>query len=509
MNPPFASRACGSIPEDGGRDAGDWRTRGLATVGSAAATWVSASWRELLIDCARDPVARAGKAVILAELAGFRLAGGASERVSMAPKPPANRQQIAGLRRHPPLPASPHGPPTDTAIKIQRPPVENQFVGLRSGRFERDPVSGSLLRGRIPALRHDGPRESGTTHRGGSALLILTRKLGESVMIEESIRITVLEVRGSQVKLGIHAPLEVRVNREEVLERQRAEAGLPPLALPPPEVTARERANGSRMDERLHGAGGARRDRPRGRGAEPDRRPAPEMPTGRNRDPYSQHSPAQPPFPGHHRGSRGAGEERPGGRDEMDRHDTARGDPGRREIGRREIGRRETGRGDTGRNDIGRGDYGRGEAGSGELGRGGEGRGESGRREAGRDYGRRFKRPQAQEPRSPNPLAGRNEPPPMDPDSENEPSPIRRYREPKTLAAFRPRTPSGTGLQPGGPKAGPHPGDPGPRQTGAGGAPGTGSHPADEVSPETPGSDEPGANPIPKAQGGTGDTEAA
>ena len=81
-------------------------------------------------------------------------------------------------------------------------------------------------------------------------MLILTRKLGESVMIEESIRITVLEVRGSQVKLGIHAPLEVRVNREEVLERQRAEAGLPPLDLPSPEVTARDRTNGTRPHER-------------------------------------------------------------------------------------------------------------------------------------------------------------------------------------------------------------------------------------------------------------------
>jgi carbon storage regulator len=64
-------------------------------------------------------------------------------------------------------------------------------------------------------------------------MLILTRKPGESVIIEESVRITVLEVRGSQVKLGIQAPPEVRVNREEVLERQRAEANLPPLDIVP------------------------------------------------------------------------------------------------------------------------------------------------------------------------------------------------------------------------------------------------------------------------------------
>jgi carbon storage regulator len=78
-------------------------------------------------------------------------------------------------------------------------------------------------------------------------MLILTRKPGESVMIEESVRITVLEVRGSQVKLGIQAPLDVRVNREEVLERQRAEAGLPPMAdLPLPPAPAREVAQARR-----------------------------------------------------------------------------------------------------------------------------------------------------------------------------------------------------------------------------------------------------------------------
>ncbi len=52
------------------------------------------------------------------------------------------------------------------------------------------------------------------------AMLILTRKPGETVVIGEEVRITVLAVRGSQIKLGIDAPREVRVNREEVLERE-------------------------------------------------------------------------------------------------------------------------------------------------------------------------------------------------------------------------------------------------------------------------------------------------
>ncbi len=90
-----------------------------------------------------------------------------------------------------------------------------------SSRFRDPPVplpSGERIRPH--AARQDSK---------GDRMLILTRKPGESIIVEESVRITVLEVRGSQVKLGIQAPQEVRVNREEVLERQRAESNLPPL----------------------------------------------------------------------------------------------------------------------------------------------------------------------------------------------------------------------------------------------------------------------------------------
>ena len=45
-------------------------------------------------------------------------------------------------------------------------------------------------------------------------MLILTRKVGESVLIGDDISITVLSVRGNQVKLGVQAPKEVSVHRE-------------------------------------------------------------------------------------------------------------------------------------------------------------------------------------------------------------------------------------------------------------------------------------------------------
>ncbi|MGY2373302.1 carbon storage regulator CsrA [Pseudomonas sp. SDO524_S393] len=55
-------------------------------------------------------------------------------------------------------------------------------------------------------------------------MLILTRKLGESINIGEDIIVTVLGVNGNQVRLGINAPKSVAVHREEIY--QRIQAGL-------------------------------------------------------------------------------------------------------------------------------------------------------------------------------------------------------------------------------------------------------------------------------------------
>ncbi len=55
-------------------------------------------------------------------------------------------------------------------------------------------------------------------------MLVLTRKLGENIRIGDSVKITVLEVRSGQVKLGIEAPPEVKVHREEIYTRIQEEA---------------------------------------------------------------------------------------------------------------------------------------------------------------------------------------------------------------------------------------------------------------------------------------------
>jgi carbon storage regulator len=49
-------------------------------------------------------------------------------------------------------------------------------------------------------------------------MLVLSRKIDESIMIEDNIKITIVEVRGDKVRLGIEAPKEISVHREEVFD---------------------------------------------------------------------------------------------------------------------------------------------------------------------------------------------------------------------------------------------------------------------------------------------------
>jgi carbon storage regulator len=52
-------------------------------------------------------------------------------------------------------------------------------------------------------------------------MLILTRRVGEKLSIGDSVTVTVLSIQGNQVRIGIDAPKDVAVHREEVAERIR------------------------------------------------------------------------------------------------------------------------------------------------------------------------------------------------------------------------------------------------------------------------------------------------
>jgi carbon storage regulator len=67
-------------------------------------------------------------------------------------------------------------------------------------------------------------------------MLILARRIGESIMIGDQVELTVVDIKGDQVKLGINAPSQVKVYRREVYtaiqEENRAAASAAPQTLP-------------------------------------------------------------------------------------------------------------------------------------------------------------------------------------------------------------------------------------------------------------------------------------
>lgn len=54
-------------------------------------------------------------------------------------------------------------------------------------------------------------------------MLILTRRVGETLMIGDEVTVTVLGVKGNQVRIGVNAPKDVAVHREEIYERIKRE----------------------------------------------------------------------------------------------------------------------------------------------------------------------------------------------------------------------------------------------------------------------------------------------
>ena len=56
-------------------------------------------------------------------------------------------------------------------------------------------------------------------------MLILSRKVNESLMIGDDVSVTVLSIKGGQIRIGIRAPRDIAVHRQEIYERIRQERG--------------------------------------------------------------------------------------------------------------------------------------------------------------------------------------------------------------------------------------------------------------------------------------------
>ncbi len=71
-------------------------------------------------------------------------------------------------------------------------------------------------------------------------MLILTRRIGETVMIGEEVVVTVLRVKGNQVRLGVEAPKHISVQREEIFQRIKQEGAAASATLTLPERSVEE-----------------------------------------------------------------------------------------------------------------------------------------------------------------------------------------------------------------------------------------------------------------------------